>query len=133
VLKFRPSLPAGEANRSCLWAFEARPDNLPFNTAIRDCHDSSAGEWATDFRSPFPDLTDFGFCFSSHCWHVCFLSIAVGIGCVCVTLDSFINLMSMHRHISRGCNAEANFAVSDLNHHDADVVTDHDFLIYGSG
>jgi hypothetical protein len=36
--------------------------------------------------------------------------------------------MPMHGDISRGCNAEANFAVSDLNHHDADVVADHDFL-----
>ena len=61
-----------------------------------------------------------------------FSLIAIAVCIDRVTLDRFVDLMPMHGDISRGCNAEANFAVSDLNHHHADVVADHDFLIYGA-
>jgi hypothetical protein len=65
------------------------------------------------------------------CW---FSLIAVGICRVDrITLDRFVDLVAMNWHVSRGSNAEANFVTPDLNHHDADVVADHDFLIYGSG
>ena len=49
-----------------------------------------------------------------------------------ITLDRFIDLVSMHRHVTRGSNAKANFVAPDLDDHHADVVTYHDFLIYGA-
>ena len=59
--------------------------------------------------------------------------IAVAVCCINrVTLDRFVDLMPMHGHISRGCNAKTNFVAPDLNYHHADVVTDHDFLIDGA-
>jgi hypothetical protein len=128
-LQFRPRQPTGEPDASSPWPVEAASSDLPFHTGFSDGHDSPAGKWATDFRAAFPNLTDFGFCFSSYCWHVWVSSIAVAVGCVRITLDRFIDLMPMHRHISRGCNAEANFVAPDINDHHADVVADHDFLI----
>ena len=62
-----------------------------------------------------------------------FSLIAVGICRVdSVTPDRFIDLVPMNGHISRGSNAKANLVAPDLNHHHADGVTDHDFLIDGA-
>jgi hypothetical protein len=63
------------------------------------------------------------------CW---FSLIAVAVGCVCVTLDRFVDLVAMDGHISRGCNADPNLLAFYASDSDADVVADVDLLVYGS-
>ena len=62
-----------------------------------------------------------------------FSLIAVGIcRIVRITLDRFIDLVAMHWHITRGCNADPNLLAFYASDSDADVVADVDLLVYGS-
>ena len=63
------------------------------------------------------------------CW---FSLIAVAVCIDRITLDRFIDLVSMDGHISRGCNADPNLLAFYASDSDADVVTDVDLLVYGS-
>jgi hypothetical protein len=81
------------------------------------------------FSIGLPRLARLAFAVSFVLLACVFSLIAVGIGCGFGSFDRFINLFTMDRDFSWGCDSEANLVASNVNHHHSDIVANDDFFV----